>query len=133
MTRIATVRLARMLAMQLANDMAGMRAALDEARKGLYITTPNPRVGCVIVRDGQIIGRGHTQPAGQAHGAREVRRIAREPGDAAGAALGTEWPALAGLRFLQHARPPGRFRALIVVQDTKSRKQALMFHIRGRP
>ncbi len=53
--------------MQIADDLAAMRAALDEARKGLYITTPNPRVGCVIVRDGQIIARGHTQPAGQAH------------------------------------------------------------------
>ncbi len=56
-----------MLAMQIADDLAAMRAALDEARKGLYITTPNPRVGCVIVRAGQIIARGHTQPAGQAH------------------------------------------------------------------
>ena len=53
--------------MQIADDLAAMRAALYEARKGLYITTPNPRVGCVIVRDGQIIARGHTQPAGQAH------------------------------------------------------------------
>ncbi len=56
-----------MRVMQIADDLAAMRAALDEARKGLYITTPNPRVGCVIVRDGQIIARGHTQPAGQAH------------------------------------------------------------------
>lgn len=57
--------------MQIANqtddDIAFMRAALAEARKGLYITTPNPRVGCVIVRDGELIARGHTQPAGQAH------------------------------------------------------------------
>lgn len=53
--------------MQIANDISGMRAALDEAREGLFITTPNPRVGCVIVRDGQILARGHTQPAGQAH------------------------------------------------------------------
>ncbi len=49
------------------HDLAFMRAALDEARKGLYSTTPNPRVGCVIVRDGEILARGHTQPAGQAH------------------------------------------------------------------
>ncbi|MEO0317289.1 MAG: bifunctional diaminohydroxyphosphoribosylaminopyrimidine [Pseudomonadota bacterium] len=56
-----------MLVMHIANDMAGMRAALDEARKGLYITTPNPRVGCVIARDGHVIACGHTQPAGQAH------------------------------------------------------------------
>lgn len=44
-----------------------MRAALDQAAKGLFLTSPNPRVGCVIVRDGQIIASGHTQRAGQAH------------------------------------------------------------------
>lgn len=44
-----------------------MRLALEWARKGMYITTPNPRVGCVIVRDGRVIGAGYTQPAGQAH------------------------------------------------------------------
>ncbi len=54
-------------AMQIADDIAGMRAALAEARHGLYLTTPNPRVGCVIVRDGQLLARGHTQPPGQAH------------------------------------------------------------------
>ena len=44
-----------------------MRHALQLAAKGLYITTPNPRVGCVIVKDGHVIGEGHTQPAGMAH------------------------------------------------------------------
>ncbi len=44
-----------------------MRLALEWAAKGLYTTAPNPRVGCVIVRDGIVIGAGHTQPAGQAH------------------------------------------------------------------
>jgi diaminohydroxyphosphoribosylaminopyrimidine deaminase/5-amino-6-(5-phosphoribosylamino)uracil reductase len=49
------------------SDQQGMARALEWAAKGLYITTPNPRVGCVIVRDGKILGEGHTQPAGQAH------------------------------------------------------------------
>jgi len=44
-----------------------MQLALQWAEKGLFITSPNPRVGCVIVKDGQVIGEGHTQPPGQAH------------------------------------------------------------------
>lgn len=53
--------------MQVQNDTQGMQLALEWAAKGMYTTTPNPRIGCVIVRDGQVIGAGHTQPAGQAH------------------------------------------------------------------
>jgi diaminohydroxyphosphoribosylaminopyrimidine deaminase/5-amino-6-(5-phosphoribosylamino)uracil reductase len=52
---------------QFFDDTAAMRLALDWAAKGMFITSPNPRVGCVIVRDGQVIAAGHTQPAGQAH------------------------------------------------------------------
>ncbi|MBC7455766.1 MAG: bifunctional diaminohydroxyphosphoribosylaminopyrimidine deaminase/5-amino-6-(5-phosphoribosylamino)uracil reductase RibD [Massilia sp.] len=44
-----------------------MQLALEWAARGMYSTTPNPRVGCVIVRGGAVIGAGHTQPAGQAH------------------------------------------------------------------
>ena len=44
-----------------------MQLALQWAAQGMYSTTPNPRVGCVIARDGVVIGAGHTQPAGQAH------------------------------------------------------------------
>lgn len=44
-----------------------MKLALDWAAKAMFITSPNPRVGCVIVKDGEVIGAGHTQPAGQAH------------------------------------------------------------------
>ena len=39
-------------------DHAMMRRALELAHKGLYTTTPNPRVGCVVVRDGRILGEG---------------------------------------------------------------------------
>ena len=53
--------------MQILNDIDGMTLALEWAAKGMTSTAPNPRVGCVIVRDGQVIGAGHTQPAGQAH------------------------------------------------------------------
>ncbi len=49
------------------NDIDAMRYALAQASKGLFITTPNPRVGCVIVREGQVLAVGHTQPAGFAH------------------------------------------------------------------
>ncbi|MEJ7808245.1 MAG: bifunctional diaminohydroxyphosphoribosylaminopyrimidine deaminase/5-amino-6-(5-phosphoribosylamino)uracil reductase RibD, partial [Telluria sp.] len=44
-----------------------MQLALEWAAKGMFTTTPNPRIGCVIVKDGVVIGAGHTQPAGQAH------------------------------------------------------------------
>ncbi|OWT75869.1 MULTISPECIES: bifunctional diaminohydroxyphosphoribosylaminopyrimidine deaminase/5-amino-6-(5-phosphoribosylamino)uracil reductase RibD [unclassified Achromobacter] len=44
-----------------------MRHALALARTVMYTTTPNPRVGCVIVRDGRVIGEGATQPPGGAH------------------------------------------------------------------
>jgi len=48
-------------------DLAWMRRALELARGVLYTTTPNPRVGCVIVRDGQVLGEGATQPPGGPH------------------------------------------------------------------
>lgn len=53
--------------MEIFNDLQGIAHALHWAAKGLFITTPNPRVGCVIVKGNQVIGEGHTQPAGQPH------------------------------------------------------------------
>ena len=44
-----------------------MHYALEWAEKGLNTTMPNPRVGCVIVKNQQVIGAGFTQPAGFAH------------------------------------------------------------------
>ncbi len=44
-----------------------MRAALALARRSLGRTWPNPAVGCVIVRDGQVIARGRTQDGGRPH------------------------------------------------------------------
>jgi diaminohydroxyphosphoribosylaminopyrimidine deaminase/5-amino-6-(5-phosphoribosylamino)uracil reductase len=57
-----------------------MTLALEWAEKGMYITTPNPRVGCVIVKDGQVIGAGHTQPPGQAHAEVQAMRDAAARG-----------------------------------------------------
>lgn len=48
-------------------DLEYMTIALNEAKKALFISNPNPRVGCVLVKDGQIIGLGHTQIAGGPH------------------------------------------------------------------
>lgn len=48
-------------------DQAWMRHALALAEKVMFTTTPNPRVGCVIVRDERVIGEGATQPPGGPH------------------------------------------------------------------
>jgi len=54
-----------------------MAQALRLARRGLYSTTPNPRVGCVLVQGGAVIGEGFTQPAGQNHAEIEALADAR--------------------------------------------------------
>jgi diaminohydroxyphosphoribosylaminopyrimidine deaminase/5-amino-6-(5-phosphoribosylamino)uracil reductase len=66
---------------QILSDTDGMALALEWAAKGMYITAPNPRIGCVIVRDGEVIGAGHTQPAGQAHAEVQALRDARARGN----------------------------------------------------
>ncbi len=48
-------------------DRECMRRALDLAARGLFTATPNPRVGCVLVRDGRVIGEGWHERAGEAH------------------------------------------------------------------
>ncbi|MDB5643548.1 MAG: ribD [Hyphomicrobiales bacterium] len=48
-------------------DARFMAAAVAFARRGLGLTAPNPAVGCIIVRDGVIVGRGATQPGGRPH------------------------------------------------------------------
>ncbi|HMS95563.1 MAG TPA: bifunctional diaminohydroxyphosphoribosylaminopyrimidine deaminase/5-amino-6-(5-phosphoribosylamino)uracil reductase RibD, partial [Tabrizicola sp.] len=50
-----------------------MAHALRLAARGLGNTWPNPAVGCVLVRDGLIVGRGWTQPGGRPHA--EVRAL----------------------------------------------------------
>ena len=60
-----------------------MRAALNLARRGLGAVWPNPAVGCVIVKDGRVAGRGWTQPGGRPHA--ETEALGRA-GDAASGA-----------------------------------------------
>ena len=65
-----------------------MRLALELAAKGMFTTTPNPRVGCIIVKENRIIGSGYTQPAGHAHGEVQALNDAADRGfDVAGATV----------------------------------------------
>ena len=57
-------------------DLAMMRAALALARRGLGTTWPNPSVGCVIVNNGHVVGRGWTGRGGRPHGETEALRRA---------------------------------------------------------
>src|SRR5450631_4940372 len=50
-----------------AQDSVWMARALRLAERGLYTTSPNPRVGCVLVRDGGIVGEGWHERAGEPH------------------------------------------------------------------
>jgi diaminohydroxyphosphoribosylaminopyrimidine deaminase/5-amino-6-(5-phosphoribosylamino)uracil reductase len=50
-----------------ASDYAFMSQALKLAEKGLYTTSPNPRVGCVIVKNNRVIGSGWHERTGQPH------------------------------------------------------------------
>jgi diaminohydroxyphosphoribosylaminopyrimidine deaminase/5-amino-6-(5-phosphoribosylamino)uracil reductase len=55
-------------------DRHYMQLAIELAQRGLYTTAPNPRVGCVLVRDDKIIGQGYHLRAGEGHA--EVNAIA---------------------------------------------------------
>ena len=56
-----------------------MQAALLEGRKALPLCLPNPPVGCVLVKDGDIIAWGHTQPPGMNHA--EAMALSKVCGD----------------------------------------------------
>ena len=66
-------------------DRDYMLEAVTLAGRGLYTASPNPRVGCVIVRDGQTIGRGWHKRAGLGHA--EVEALADCKTDARGATV----------------------------------------------
>lgn len=61
-----------------ADDYGFMARALRLAARGLCTTTPNPRVGCVIVRDGSIVGEGWHERAGAPHAEIHALRAAGE-------------------------------------------------------
>ncbi len=56
-----------MTAINASGDAAHMRSALSLARRGIGNTSPNPSVGCVIVREGRVVGRAVTAPGGRPH------------------------------------------------------------------
>ena len=60
-----------------------MAAAIALSERGRGRTAPNPNVGCIIVRNGHVVGRGWTQPGGRPHA--EAMAIAEAGGDARGA------------------------------------------------
>jgi len=68
-----------------ADDRRFMRLALSLGRRGLGRTWPNPAIGAVIVRDGEVVGRGWTQPGGRPHA--EVEALRRAGAMARGATL----------------------------------------------
>lgn len=66
-------------------DHAMMRRALALAEKGLYTTTPNPRVGCVVTREERVVGEGWHQRAGGPHA--EIVALEKAGREAEGATL----------------------------------------------
>ncbi|MDH5435333.1 MAG: bifunctional diaminohydroxyphosphoribosylaminopyrimidine deaminase/5-amino-6-(5-phosphoribosylamino)uracil reductase RibD [Gammaproteobacteria bacterium] len=69
--------------MNSSHDHVYMARAIQMARRGFYTTHPNPRVGCVIVRDGEIVGEGAHLRAGEGHA--EVNALANAGDKAKGA------------------------------------------------
>ena len=59
-------------------DHGMMARALQLAERGLWTTSPNPRVGCVVVRDGKIVGEGWHEKAGEPHAEVHALRAAGE-------------------------------------------------------
>jgi diaminohydroxyphosphoribosylaminopyrimidine deaminase / 5-amino-6-(5-phosphoribosylamino)uracil reductase len=66
-------------------DYAHMARALQLARRGLNTTTPNPRVGCIITKDDQIVGEGWHVRTGEPHA--EIHALMEADGDARGATV----------------------------------------------
>lgn len=64
-------------------DARWMALALSLGQRGLGQVWPNPSVGCVIVKDGRVVGRGHTQAGGRPHG--EVMALQQAGAQARGA------------------------------------------------
>lgn len=92
-----------------AADHAYMAQALRLAEKGLYTTSPNPRVGCVIVRDGEVVGTGWHARTGEPHAEIHALRQAGEMARGATAYVTLE-------PCSHHGRTPPCVEALIAAQ-----------------
>ncbi|MDP8221126.1 MAG: bifunctional diaminohydroxyphosphoribosylaminopyrimidine deaminase/5-amino-6-(5-phosphoribosylamino)uracil reductase RibD [Candidatus Stygibacter frigidus] len=66
-------------------DLSLMQAALDIAETGRGKTSPNPFVGCVIVKDGEVVGKGVTQKCGSDHA--EIQALKRAGNKSSGAEM----------------------------------------------
>ena len=88
------------------SDLLFLRGALALAEKGRHLAPPNPSVGCLIVKDGAIVGRGWTHFPGQGHA--EVNALAEAGERARGA---TAYVSLEPCAF--HGRTPPCSKALI--------------------
>ena len=69
-----------------ADDHRYMARAVELAKCGLYTTEPNPRVGCVLVRDGAVIGEGFHRIAGEGHAEVNALQAVADAGDTAAGA-----------------------------------------------
>jgi diaminohydroxyphosphoribosylaminopyrimidine deaminase / 5-amino-6-(5-phosphoribosylamino)uracil reductase len=65
------------------SDHRYMARALGLARKGYYTTHPNPRVGCVLVKAGEIVGEGYHRRAGEPHAERNALAAAGDKANGA--------------------------------------------------
>ncbi|NIY84223.1 bifunctional diaminohydroxyphosphoribosylaminopyrimidine deaminase/5-amino-6-(5-phosphoribosylamino)uracil reductase RibD [Vibrio hepatarius] len=64
-------------------DFQMMSRAIQLAKGGIYTTAPNPNVGCVITRDGEIVGEGFHFKAGEPHAEVHALRMAGEKAEGA--------------------------------------------------
>lgn len=95
-----------------ASDHLYMTRALQLAEQGLYSTSPNPRVGCVIVNQGQIVGEGAHLKAGQPHAEVHALRQAADKAQGATAYVTLE-------PCSHHGRTPPCAEALVKAGVTK--------------
>lgn len=92
-----------------AGDERWMRLAIGLGKRGLGQVWPNPAVGCVIVRDGRVVGRGYTQPGGRPHAETEALAQAGNAAEGATAYVSLEPCA-------HHGRTPPCAEALIAAK-----------------
>mgnify|MGYP001002146212 FL=1 len=93
-------------------DHGMMARALQLAERGLWTTSPNPRVGCVLVRDGEIVGEGWHEKAGEPHAEVHALRAAGDKAKGATAYVTLE-------PCSHHGRTPPCAEALIAAGVTR--------------